>query len=89
MLHCQVLFYAALHYIEAYLAPNVHLKSHESRDGYINRDAHLRSIAKEYFHLKFFGYNARYEAFGFKASQVKDEAAKDYEAVKAHIVKKL
>lgn len=83
------LFYAAMHYVEAFLAPTTHLKSHESRDKYISRDSHLRGIFKEYSHLKFFGYNARYEVYGFKAAQVTGEAVKDYDAVKAHIVKKL
>jgi len=82
------LFYAALHYVEAYLSP-IHLRSHDSRDKYINKESHLRRIFKEYSHLKFFGFNARYEVYGFKAEQVKEEAAKDYETIKAHITKKL
>lgn len=83
------LFYAAMHYVEAYLAPNTHLKSHESRDKYIIRDSHLRGIFKEYAHLKYFGYGARYEVYGFKDTHFKNEAIKDYETVKAHIAKKL
>lgn len=83
------LFYAAMHYVEAYLAPTVHLKSHETRDTYISREAHLRRIFKEYAHLKYFGFNARYEVYGFKPKDVKDEAAKDYETIKTHIATKL
>ena len=83
------LFYAAMHYIEAYLAPTFHVKSHETRDKYINREAHLRRIFKEYSHLKYFGFNARYEVCGFTAADVKDEAAKDYETIKAHIAPRL
>lgn len=83
------LFYAAMHYVEAYLAPAVHLKSHEARDTYISREAHLRLIFKEYAHLKYFGFNARYEVYGFRARDVEDEAAKDFETIKTHIATKL
>jgi hypothetical protein len=82
-------FYAAIHYVEAYLAPAIHLKSHETRDKYIGKEAHLRRIYKEYSNLKYFGYAARYEMCGFKAEDVNDEAAKDYETIKAHITAKL
>ena len=78
-----------MHYVEAYLAPTFHLRSHETRDKYINRDSHLRLIYKEYANLKYFGYSARYEVFSFKDTDVKNEAFKDFETVKAHIAKKL
>lgn len=81
-----ILFYAAMHYVEAYLAKsNVHLRSHTTRDNAISRDSSLRKIFKEYADLKFFGYNARYEVFGFKATDVTDKAAKHFAAIKGHI----
>ena len=68
-----ILFYTAVHYVEAYLAPNnVHLRSHQARDGYITRESNLRKIRMEYNHLKFYGYNARYEADQFTAADVTD-----------------
>ena len=81
-----MLFYAAMHYVEAYLAQsNIHSRSHASRDNALSRDSALRKIFKEYSDLKFFGYNARYEVFGFKASDVTDKAAKHYATIKNHL----
>ena len=68
-----VLFYAAMHYVEAYLAMNsTHLRSHTARDSYISRETNLRKVRISYGHLKFFGYNARYEADTFTAQDVQD-----------------
>jgi hypothetical protein len=83
------LFYAGMHYVEAYLAPSFHLKSHEARDSYLAKESHLRRIYKEYQHLKYFGFNARYEVCGFKSEDVTNEAAQDYETVKTHISSRL
>ncbi len=81
-----MLFYAAMHYVEAYLSKsNVHLRSHTTRDNAISRDSRLRKIYKEYADLKFYGYNARYEYYGFKREDVTDRATKHYSAVKTHI----
>ena len=67
-----VLFYVAVHYVEAYLAKSlgVHLRSHTTRDNYITREANLRKIRIEYNHLKFFAYNARYEPDQFTKKDV-------------------
>jgi len=83
------LFYAAMHYIEAYLAPNTHLRSHEARDKYVGRESHLRLIFKEYSHLKYFSVNASYEICTFRAEDVQNEASRDYETIKRHIGTKL
>lgn len=81
-----ILFYAAMHYVEAYLAKSgVHLRNHTTRDNAISRDSSLRKVFKEYSDLKYFGYNARYEIFGFKATDVIDKAAKHYAVIKAHL----
>jgi hypothetical protein len=82
-----VLFYAAVHYIEAYLAAqfNMHVRSHTTRDGWVGRDSTLRRTFNEYQHLKFYGYNARYEMFGFTAADVAD-ATTDLAKVKANIL---
>jgi hypothetical protein len=69
-----ILFYAAVHYVEAYLAKylGMHLRSHTTRDQYIGKEANLKKIFTPYGHLKFFGYNARYELYGFTARDTQD-----------------
>ena len=67
-----ILFYTAVHYVEAYLAKTMgtHLRSHTTRDNYITREANLKKIRVSYMHLKYFGYNARYEFDGFTVKDV-------------------
>ena len=80
------LFYAALHYIEAYLATTGrHERSHQTRDGIVGRDGNLKPIFDEYEELKFYGYNARYECYGFKAADVTGNATAAFIKIKAHI----
>ncbi len=69
-----VYFYTAMHYVEAYLAKTLgmHGRSHTTRDNYIAREAGLKQIGTEYMHLKYYGYNARYEPPQFNAQDVKD-----------------
>ena len=56
------LFYAALHYVEAYLATQtVHLRSHTARDSVVAREPILKKIFSQYQDLKFYGFTARYE----------------------------
>jgi uncharacterized protein (UPF0332 family) len=82
------LFYAALHYVEAYLATqNTHLRSHENRNKMVGTESNLRKTFKEYSHLKYFGYNARYEICAFTAKEVTNEAIPDFEAVKNNLVR--
>ena len=80
------LFYAAMHYIEAYLAvQGQHLRSHETRDKVVARDKNLRKIFNEYADLKYFGYVARYEPYQFKANDVTSSATPQFLTLKAHI----
>ncbi|MEO8027780.1 MAG: hypothetical protein ABI823_14955 [Bryobacteraceae bacterium] len=80
------LFYSAMHYVEAYLAiSNTHLRSHTTRDQYVGRDANLKKIWSQYQDLKFFGYNARYEAPQFTARDVTTNALPQLAMVKAAI----
>jgi hypothetical protein len=73
-----ILFYSGVHYVEAYLAKflNAHLRSHTTRDSYLGRESNLKKIYSAYQHLKYYGYNARYEVCGFTSADAKD-AAKD------------
>jgi hypothetical protein len=61
------LFYAALHYVEAYLSRQFgfHSGTHESREKAINKDARLRRAYVEYAELKTLGRVARYELTSF------------------------
>ena len=69
-----VLFYAAMHYVEAYAAKahNEHLRGHRTRDSYISREPNLKKVRVPYKHLKFFGYNARYEMDSFTVEDVEE-----------------
>jgi hypothetical protein len=56
-------FYAAVHYVEAYLAkcnPPVHSRNHDYRDSHILRDAKIRIIYDDYKLLKTESHDARY-----------------------------
>ena len=69
-----VLFYAGLHYVEAYFASQfgIHSRSHTMRDSYVGKDANLKKVYSSYQHLKYFGYNARYEMFGFTIKDIQE-----------------
>jgi hypothetical protein len=69
-----IMFYAAMHYVEAYLdiAMMTHLRSHTTRDSWMAREANLRKVATPYNHLKFYGYNARYEVTTFTTQDIND-----------------
>lgn len=57
-----VLFYTALHYVDALLAQQgVHPTSHAGRNRALERIAELRPIYADYESLKNASYNARYE----------------------------
>ena len=73
-----ILFYTAMHYVEAYVAKvmEMHLRSHQTRDSYIAKEANLKKIRVSYGHLKYYGYNARYELDGFTVKDVLE--AKEY-----------
>jgi hypothetical protein len=78
-------FYAAMHYVESYLATKgQHVRSHTTRDGYVGRDANLKKIYNQYQDLKCYGYNARYEMTSFHSTDV-DYAGMYLEAVRAQV----
>ena len=83
------MFYAGVHYVEAYLATiGQHIRSHETRDKFVARDTNLRSVYNNYSDLKYFGYNARYEVSNFDAKTVSD-AAKHLSAIKTKLKRQL
>lgn len=81
-----MLFYAAVHYVEAYLAKplGMHVRTHTTRDSYMGKESNVKKVFRSYGHLKFFGYNARYEVSGFTAAQT-EEAEKYLEDIRSHI----
>jgi hypothetical protein len=81
-----VLFYAAVHYVEAYLDKHLgqHLRSHTTRDKYMGRESNLRPIFAVYGHLKYFGYNARYELDAFTKQNIQ-EANGYLDQIKKHL----
>lgn len=85
------LFYAAVHYIEAYLAilppqpGGQHVRSHTTRDNWVGRDSNLKRIYSEYRDLKHYGYNARYEMDVFTPSDVTDVATQAINTIQTHL----
>ena len=65
------LFYAVLHYVDAYLAPLVHPATHAERDNWISREAILRIIRPDYRELRSRSEDARYNAV-YVAAQLRD-----------------
>lgn len=58
-------FYAALHYVEAYLAtrnPAIHSRNHAVRDSNIQADSVLKTLYVDYRELESECHDARYDA---------------------------
>jgi hypothetical protein len=61
-----MLFYAGLHYVDAYLAgKNMHPLNHQERDEEIQNNGSLSGIYKDYRRLKDMSRAARYEIANF------------------------
>ncbi|HEX7360918.1 MAG TPA: hypothetical protein VF283_10540 [Bryobacteraceae bacterium] len=80
------IFYAAVHYVEAYFSlSGTHLRSHTTRDRYVGRDPKLKPVFREYSNLKYYAYNARYEATNFKPLEVTEIALPALDKIKAQL----
>ena len=76
-----VLFYSALHYIEAYNAKfGHHCYNHTDRNKDIGKNPVLKPIYKNYLELYTFGWNARYKPCGYGEKQIR-EAIESHAAV--------
>ncbi|MBI2819561.1 MAG: hypothetical protein HYX73_06245 [Acidobacteria bacterium] len=65
------LFYAALQYVEAYLATReIHSVDHRARDSDIRRDHYLKPVYRAYSELKNHSINARYMTTRFGVDDV-------------------
>ncbi len=65
------IFYAGMHYIEAYFATRgVHSSDHRTRDSSVLRDPDLRPLYRDFNELKNHSINARYYMVPFVPSDV-------------------
>jgi hypothetical protein len=82
-------FYAGLHYIEAYfasLAPALHPTTHQTRNSHVHANAKLSPIYIDYRQLEDDSRNARYDArMEFRQSDVA-QARKYLERIKAVVI---
>lgn len=80
------IFYAALHFIDSYLATKgIHLSSHRGRDSLIWAVRDLRPIYSAYRRLKHRSEQARYDAVPFSSKQVRGLLNRELTSIKAHL----
>lgn len=80
------LFYAAMHYIEAYLAKNnLHSPDHTIRTSVVQKEQKLRGIYVDYRELLNESRSARYEAIVFGQSDV-TRLQRTFSRIKSHIL---
>ena len=84
-----MLFYAALHYIDAFLVgKNFHPIDHENRDSEIHRNGSLTDIYRDYRRLKDMSREARYNIANYTSVHL--ETAKNKLArIRQHLSAKL
>jgi hypothetical protein len=76
------LFYAALHYVEAYNAQfNTHFKKHDQMNRDIERNPVLNPIWEDYRDLSEFSWNARYNYVNYGKAEL-EEAQQCLESVR-------
>lgn len=79
------LFYAALHLVEATLAPQGHSRTHVERDRTVRQHPQLRPIYGHYRELKERSLQARYDCQMFNLATVQQLQIAEYEAIKNHL----
>jgi len=80
-----MLFYAGLHYIDAFLAgKNAHPLNHEARDEEIESNGSLSPIYRDYRRLKDLSRAARYEIANFGPDQL-NTARQRLAKIKQHL----
>lgn len=80
------LFYAALQYVDSYLASRkISPGAHDVRDNLVGNEPFLKKIAFQYFRLKSLSRNARYSCRKFTPDDI-SQAERDHLAkIKTHI----
>ena len=82
-----LLFYSALHQVEAYFATKgLHSKDHRRRDSSVANDPNTKTIYRAYGRMKIDSLNARYFAVSFSSQTVAKNKA-DLEAIKTHLAR--
>jgi hypothetical protein len=82
------LFYAALHYVQAYFlsrTPPQHFTRHSDRDTAIESDSHIGGIWNDYRSLKDWSQKARYDGKKPADSDIKNDIMKSLTAIKKEI----
>jgi hypothetical protein len=80
-----VLFYSALHYVEAYNATiQCHFINHNELNRHIEGTNSLAAIHDDYRDLANFSWNARYQAIPYGVPEI-EEAKEFHSAVRKHI----
>ena len=83
-------FYAAVHWINAYLlTQGCRPKNHRTRDNAIRMYAVTKKVAWEYSELKNHAFNARYMVHRFSAKQVNEQVVPFLEAIKKQITARI
>jgi hypothetical protein len=82
-----ILFYAALHYVDAYFAvQSIHPPDHTVRDNKVS--VSLNAIYRDYRYLKDRSREARYNVPNFQISHY-TKAHQRYATIKAHVLSKI
>jgi hypothetical protein len=80
-----VLFYAALHLVEAALAPQTHSSNHNARFANIRRHPQLRQIYFQYHELYSRSLDARYDCVSVSVQQFQGLYGTEYATIKRHL----
>ena len=84
-----ILFYSALHYIDAYLAGKLqHPPDHTARDSQVSSNASLADIYRDYRFLKDKSEEARYNIANFHKSQL-PKIEDRFKKIRAHVLSKI
>lgn len=84
-----MLFYSALHYVDAILAASaVHPETHTQRGDAIGTNPTLQAVRAEYRILETLSKNARYRAMKIEPSDL-DEAQRNFGVLRAHLRKRM
>lgn len=84
------LFYAALHYVEAYLATaggpgGIHSENHGVRNGYMAREAFLRGLFPDYRELYDRSQDVRYRAIQLSSNVVDALFTDEFQRVRSQL----
>lgn len=81
------IFYTAIHYYEAYFAKsNRHTRSHETQDNWISNDKKISSTYDDYRELKQHRWKASYQAYNFKAEEIRDSILPKLQNIKSIVL---